>query len=202
MITTPCQRLISNQSLILSYIKDKLDIINFIMWGYNNNLPVLINNGFLHSATHVYYRSIIVEVCTLFDNHKFQSNNFHLLINEDKKYSKELTSNAIEFIKEKLLDSKNYFLEEIINIRNEEVSHFRFKDGTKISLNHEYLDELNNLFDLAKQIIKISQYGFKDTTKCSDHMIGLSGHSLDSLQRLLKKASGFDYKSVWKIDNE
>lgn len=202
MISTSCQNLINNQALILSFIKDKLDIVNFIMWGYENNMPLLIDNEFLHSMTHVYYRSIIVEICTLFDNNKYQSNNFHLLITKDKKYSKELTLDAIELIKEKLLDSENSLLAEIITIRNEEVSHFRFKDGNNISLNHKYLDELNFLFEIGCEIIKISQLGFIEISKCREHRIGLSGHSLHSLQRILQKASGIDYKLLWKLEKE
>ena len=160
-------------------------------------MPVLIDNRFLHSTAHVYYRSIIVDICTLFDDNRHQSNNFHLLIKKGKKYCQELTPDSIILIEEKLAESEIYLLEEIINIRNEEISHYRFKEGTRISFNLEYLKDLNNLFEIAKQIIKIAEFGFADKSKNSGHRIGTPEHSLDSLQHLLRDISNVDYEMIW-----
>jgi hypothetical protein len=202
MIKSPLANLLSNQSMILSFLKEKLEIVNFIVWGYKSNLPILINNRFLHSVSHVYYRSLIVEICTLFDNHKHQSNNFYLLINANKKYLKELRSDAVSSIEQKLKESLLYFTDEIKDARNEEISHFRFKEGTKISLNHKYLTELNCLYNIAFEIIRIASNGVIDQTNSAQYEIGLSGDDLRSLQNLLNELSGFDYYSKWKMENK
>ena len=151
---TPLNQLLSNQYLIFTFIKEKLEIVNFIRWGYDNDLPELIDNRFLHTVAHIFYRSIVVEMCTLFDDHKHQSNHFHLLIKRDKIFIQELNEETITDIKSKLQKSAIYFTDELREIRNEEISHFRFKDRTLISLNQNYLIELNKLLEIAKDILQ------------------------------------------------
>jgi hypothetical protein len=198
MTKTPLNQLLSNQFLIFSFIKEKLEVVNFIRWGYDNNLPVLINNRFLHSVAHIYYRSVIVEICTLFDNHKHQSNNFYLLVKPDKKFIRELSPETIALIEQKLAEAEVYFTDELRDIRNEEVSHFRFKERTVISLNNKYLKELNILLKIAEDIIGTATDGQIDQTLVAAYATHRSGDALQSLQNLLQEINGLDYYELWK----
>lgn len=196
---TPLNKLLSNQFLIFSFIKEKLEIVNFIRWGYDNDLPVLVNNKFLHSVAHIYYRSVIVEMCTLFSDNRHQSSNFHLIIRPDKKFIKELKFQTITSVKLKLDEANIYFTEEIKDIRDEEISHFRFKDKTAISLNHYFLPELNSLLLIAKDIIHTASEGQVDKNQISDYETRRTGDDIYSLQSLLQEINGFDYSKAWKI---
>ena len=198
MTKTPLNQLLSNQFLIFSFIKEKLEVVNFIRWGYDNNLPVLINNRFLHSVAHIYYRSVIVETCTLFDDHKHQSNNFYLLVKPDKKFIRELSPATITLIMQKLVEAEVYFTDELRDIRNEEVSHFRFKERTVISLNTKFLKELNLLLKIAEDIIDTATNGQVDQTLVAAYFTNRTSDALHSLQRLLHDGDGFDYYNVWQ----
>lgn len=198
MAKTPLNQLLANQFIILSFFKRKLDVVNFIRWGYDNDLPILINNRFLHSVAHTYYRSAIVEICTLFDDNRHQSNNFYLLTKLNKKFIKELESTTVDSINQKLDSSKTFFMQEILDIRNEEVSHFRFKNGTVISLNNNFLPELTQLNKLAEEIIDIASQGQIDKSNVAGYINQPRNPDLFSLQNLLKDINGIDYSKIWK----
>jgi len=198
MIKTPLNQLLTNQFIILSFLKQKLETVNFIRWGYNSDLPILINNRFLHSVAHIFYRSAIVEICTLFDDNRHQSNNFHLLTKRKKKFINELESSTVDAIKQKLDYSKTFFTQEILDIRNEEISHFRFKNGTVISLNNTFLPELNSLHKLGEDIVEIASQGQIDKSQVAGYINQPRNPNLFSLQKLLRDVSGIDYSQLWK----
>lgn len=74
------ENLLGKQYLITIYIAQRLQIINYILDGYNNNKPVLINNNFLHFTAHVYYRSVIVDLYALFGPPNNNNKNSFLFI--------------------------------------------------------------------------------------------------------------------------
>jgi hypothetical protein len=197
MASSKFQNLLSKQALILSVLKDQLQVVHFIRWGYENDLPILINNHFLFSVSHQFYRSAILSVCALFDNHKYQSNNFHLLVDDTHKFSKEIEVETKEKIKEKLTLSTQHSLPELIRIRNEEIGHFQFLNKASIQMNHRYLSDLISLYKIADEIIIVASKGTIDKDNSTTHFIGLLGDDLNSLQKLLKKASGIDYSKTY-----
>jgi hypothetical protein len=198
MSTTLLKTLLSNQNLILSYIKEKLEIVNFIFWGYENDIPILKNNSFLHFTVHIYYRSIIVDTCTLFSDNKHQGSNFHLLTDPTKKYLNALTAPCITNLNRKLTECKIYFLKDILDLRNEEISHYKFRRNISISFDLEYLTELNTLYNIGIEILEIASSGFIESDKSSHYKTGLSGRGIKGLQKILKDLNGLDYYHAWK----
>lgn len=202
MILTPLQKILEKQGLILSLIKDKLDILNFLLWGYNDDIPILMDNPFFHYTAHIYYRTIVVELCTLFDDNKYQANNFYNILNTNKKYNRELSNEAKEKLLIHLIDANNIFSNELKDLRNEEISHYTLKNGSKIKFNFDHKIELNYLFELGSKIILIAGLGFQDESKNREFHIGTPNVNLRSLQRLLKMANNYDYENAWKFELE
>lgn len=71
--------LVGKQYLLASYIEQRLQIVNYIIDGYNENLPVLGNNQFLHYTEHVFFRSIINDLYALFGDNRNNKVNFWTL---------------------------------------------------------------------------------------------------------------------------
>ena len=146
------QKLLGKQFLIAGYIEPRLQILNFIMDGYNDNVPVLMNNRFLHFTAHNYYRSVIVDLAALYTDKKTtHKNNFYRLTNDDVIIS-FLKPDTITEIKGWLSQVKNE-VKVITTLRDKEIAHFDFDKKESISLNFDNRDIINNLFDLSKKII-------------------------------------------------
>lgn len=53
-------KLVCDQQLITSYIRSKLELLQYWKKGYDTNAPVLKNNRYLIFSAHVYYRSLLI----------------------------------------------------------------------------------------------------------------------------------------------
>lgn len=199
---TPLNSLLSKQSILLGFLEEKLKISNFLNWGFKTELPILESNSFLHFTSHMCLRSAIIDVCALFDNHKFQSNNFYLLIDTKKKFLLELEVQCLLEIKTEL-ERAERLMQPLRKARNEDIAHYRFEQP-KISLTHELLTTLNRLYSYGIEIFDIAMWG----RKVKENQIwfsigsfyddGSQSDNLISLQRLLKKTNQFDYKKAWE----
>jgi hypothetical protein len=178
-----------------------LEISKFLRWGYENEIPILYENAFLHFSSHIFLRSAIIDMCALFDNHKYQAYNFYKLINTKKKLIKELDAESIENIKVELEKASTIF-PPIKLARDKEIAHYRFEESS-INLSHDLLPALVSLYDIAAEIHDIAMWGQKndETRKWFSIAVkfddGASQNYLISLQRLLKKTNQIDYKKLW-----
>lgn len=161
------QELVVDQFLILSGVIDKkLSIVTRIHEGYNKNEPVLINNGFLHYIARMLYRSLIIDFAALFGKSKDDKNRLHLLC--DKQHKQNISSidfERIQFLLNKYKPSIEP-VKEIIRLRNKEVAHYDLlaseHDGVNrvsIGYNLNYVEELNELFIVAKEVITLASSG-------------------------------------------
>jgi hypothetical protein len=153
------QKLLGKQFLITAYIQPRLQIVNFIKDGYDSNIPVLMNNRFLHFTAHNYYRSIIVDLAALFtDKTTTHKNNFYRLT-KDEAAILSLKPGTIVNIKNWLLEVKDE-ISIIRALRDKEIAHFDFDEKESISLNFDNRHIINTLFNLAEKIIAYSGKSF------------------------------------------
>ena len=166
-------QLARNQHLILSFIQEKLDIVNYILAGYENNEPIFMTNQFLHYTAHIYYRTIIVEFGALYINKlKNNKNNFHSYYKE--KWVRDfLNEESINKIRGWLDDiSHNIKRNEIL--RHNTIAHFNFDNiESKISFNFEGLVVLNELFEVGMKILSCVgdgkiDYSYKNDSYLTD----------------------------------
>ncbi|QQL49258.1 hypothetical protein [Mucilaginibacter ginkgonis] len=147
--------LVGRQFIITGFIQQKLEIVNYIKEGYDNNAPVLMNNRFLHFTAHNLYRSIIVDLGALFSDKKnTHKNNFNQIISNSK-YSNSLKREAVLTIRD-LIASQKDNIEEIIRLRDKEIAHYDFEAiPATIKFNFDRLKLINCLFETALKIIMI-----------------------------------------------
>jgi hypothetical protein len=141
----------NKQFMIVCFVKEKLDIVNFIHDGFHSNKSV-IQNQFLLFTTHVYYRSIVIDLCTLFSAKNVQKNNFHRLYCNPA-VAQCFSQNRAEEIKLLLL-THVADIKVIEALRDKEYAHFDFTEDT-ISFSLEKIDILNSLFSTAKKILEV-----------------------------------------------
>ena len=182
----PLKHMLGKQFLIAVYTEQKLQLVNYIKDGYDENKPILINNAFLHFTAHVYYRSIVVDVYALFG--KPNNNNKYSLLHIPKRFKDEFKEGTIEIVSEWINGSKD-FIEIIEKLRHQQIAHYDFTENNAISLNFDELYIRNELYSLAKRTISY----FGASTKNKDDGLGFDfgrrHHKVDSLERLIAKAS-------------
>jgi len=180
------QRLLGKQFLITAYIEPRLQIVNFIKDGYDNNVPVLMNNRFLHFTAHNYYRSIIVDLAALFtDKTTTHKNNFYRLTKDDAAIL-SLKPNAIVNIKNWLLEVKDE-TSLIRTLRDKEIAHFDFDEKESISLNFDNRHIINTLFNLAEKIIAYSGKSFMNENLSIAYEFERESQYIRSLKGLITK---------------
>lgn len=177
--------MLAKQFLIASYILEKLQIVNFIKEGYDNDKAILIDNSFLHFTAHIYYRSSIIDLYTLFGKANRNNENSFLSINES--FNQVLKPDSIEVVKEWINNSQGDIMI-VKDLRDKEIAHYDFRDKESISLNFDSLSQLNTLHSLAQKII--THYG--DSFKNENDSIGfdfeIDYQNLESLKWLVAKA--------------
>lgn len=179
------QEMLRKQLLIIRYIKQKLQIVNFIKNGYDTNRPILINNSFLHFTARIFYRSIIIDLYALFGRVTKNNKNAFGWFNEEK-YKVLLKPKTVETVNNWILQS-NEKIEIIKNLRNKQIAHYDFIEQiSSINFNLDNLSELNSLYCLAQKIISHCGQSFKDESKSLDFEFGNIPVELISLEDLVK----------------
>jgi hypothetical protein len=180
-------KLLDKQYLITTLIEPRVQIVNYIVNGYDNNVPVLMNNRFLHFTAHNYYRSVIVDLCALFCNNKdSHKNNFHRLTH-NLDFKKLLKPGTIAFIQTSL-DNNQPLIKVIADLRNKQIAHYDFKKES-IDFNFDNLKIVNDLFDLAKKIIIQCGSSFVKDEETVDFDFGRESDYLISLEELINDAT-------------
>lgn len=173
------EQLVSRQHLIISYIKEKIDIVNAIKSEFENNT---LNNQFLLFTSHIYYRSIVVDLCSLFVDRKTEKNNFHLLYGAVT--TDILKPEAISLIKDILEKHKEDILI-INNLRDKEYAHYDFLTES-ISFNFDNFSIVNNLYQSAISILEITGSERINEDNTCEYDLMLDDY-LSSFKRLLQK---------------
>lgn len=174
--------LLGRQSMILSLIKEKLDIVNYIKDGYDKNAPVLMNSRFLHFTAHVYFRSIVVDFCALFVNRNSEKHNFHKIY-QDSRVACHLESHVPPDL-QLLLESRKEDTNRIHFLRDKEYAHYDFLEN-KMSFSLKETPMLNRLFNTSVEILKVCEDGRRNSDESRHTELGVAGY-IDSLQRLIK----------------
>lgn len=174
--------LLERQHLIIGYNKQKLEIVNHIIDGYNRNDRALTSHFMLFTA-HVFYRSVVIDLCALYGNGGTHKNNFSLLYsNKDvlKHLKPEIPSMIRKMIKPHLSAIKR-----ILDLRNSEFAHYDFEPLPAIRMNFDELTTVNDLFETAKTILVTCGSEKLEEKEASHYDLSDRGY-LDSLIRLLK----------------
>ncbi len=187
MKATDLHQLLGKQYLITSFIESRLEVVNYIMEGYNNNMPVLMNNRFLHFTAHKFYRSIIIDLYALFGQATTANKYSFRFINE--KYRHLLDPACIPQVK-KWIREKETIIKEITHLRNKQIAHYNFTDKDSISLNFNHLPQINELFESARLIIIHCGHNWLDEHERTGYDFGREHQYLNSLRRLIDKAVG------------
>ena len=177
------QKMLKKQFLIASYIEQKLQIVNFIKEGYDNNKPILINNSFLHFTAHIYYRSIIVDLLALFGSATNINKNSLDFI--EKNHKDLLKLEIVETVKD-WISKSDAEIKIIKGLRDTQIAHYDFIEQESISFNFNNLSELNSLFYLAQKIISLYGSSFKDENISFGFDFGNISDELNSLESLIK----------------
>lgn len=180
------QKLLGKQFLIAAYIESKLQIVNYIKEGYDQNKPILINNRFLHFTAHSYYLSIIVDLYALFGPANANNKNSFKHINSNYRYL--LKSESIEIVHEWITKAEEN-IQIIKNLRHMQIAHYDFDSKEAIYLNFDNLTRINTLFELAKRIIQFYSAAILDKENSTSYAFEKKYHYLQSLERLIDKAA-------------
>lgn len=180
------QKLLSEQFLITAFVEQKLQIVNYIKSGYDENEPILINNSFLHFTAHIYYRSVIVDLYALFG--PGSQNNKCSIFNISKESGNKIKTDVLKKVRSWLKEKRNN-IEIIKKLRHQQIAHFDFEQIESISLNFDNLEVLNDLFNLAKRIISL--YGESTNEKSESMGFDFENKSqyVRSLKALISKAA-------------
>lgn len=176
---TNFEQLVTRQHLIISYIKEKIDIVKAIKHKFENNT---LNNQFLLFTSHIYYRSIVVDLCSLFLDRKTEKNNFHLLYGTIT--SDILKPEAISLIKD-ILERHEAEILIIHNLRDKEYAHYDFLSES-ISFNFDNFSIIYNLYLTAISILDLSGSERINQDNTCEYNLGFDDY-LSSLKSLLQK---------------
>lgn len=176
------QKMLRKQFLIAFYIEQKLQIVNFIKDGYDDNKPILIDNSFFHFTAHIYYRSIIVDLCALFGTANDINKNSFLFI--EKKFKDSFKPEIVETVKDWIFKSEED-IKIITDLRDKQIAHYDFIEKESISFNFNNLSELNRLFSIAQKIICHYGSSFKDENISIGYDFGNLSDELKSLKSLI-----------------
>lgn len=168
-------KLLCDHSLILSYIHSKLEILNYLVEGYNTNQPVLMNSRYFIFESHIIYRSLIIDFCALYCSGRSDKRSFHQL---SKFYSDVPSNLRIEI--ESLLDEYNNGKNPIMTLkklRDSQIAHYDLEEIETLSFNHDHLELFNTLFKKGTELVnKIGKY--------FSHSIGFDFTMLSKLEFL------------------
>lgn len=173
---------LGKQFLITVFAYEKLQIVNFIKEGYDHNKPILINNRFLHHAAHIYYRSIIIDLYSLFgsaNNHN--KNSFKFIID---RFQSELKEGCDEIVKQWMTEAEED-IRVITHLRHEKMAHFDFHAKANIDLDFDSLLILNKLIKIAQDIISHYGYSICQEEERMGFDFDLHNQELESLKRLI-----------------
>jgi len=181
------RNLLGKQYLITAFIEPRIQIVNYIMDGYDNNVPILMNNRFLHFTAHNYYRSIIVDLCALYcDNRASHKYNFYKLLNNFH-FETLLQPGTMSLIQTWLANQESAI--GIIKVlRDKQIAHYDFEQES-IDLDFDNLKIITDLFDLAKRVIVRCGSSFIDEEQTIGYDFGRRSYYVTSLERLINNAS-------------
>ena len=182
----PFKTMLGKQFLITAFLEQKIQIVNYIKAGYDNDKPILINNRFLHFTAHIYYRSIIVDLYALFG--KANRNNKYSLFHIDLNYRDKLKDKAIDQVQSWLTEHSDH-IGVVEELRHQSIAHYDFNQTDAISLNFDDLEILNDLYNLAKKTISYLGTSTKDKEESMGFGFDRDSDKLNSLKRLISKAA-------------
>ena len=181
------QKLLGKQFLITAYIESRLQLVNYIKEGYDDNLSILINSRFLHFTAHTFYRSVIVDLFSLFGKPGKENRYSLLQINSD--CSQFLNKQCIDDVA-KLLSNCQDDIATITKLRHNQIAHFNFEQNEGISLDFDNLDILNTLFKTAVKIITMCGESFLAEEDRTGYDFERESQYIRSLEKLIGKANG------------
>jgi hypothetical protein len=182
----PFKTMLRRQYRITAFIEKKIQIVNYIKAGYDNDMPILINSKFLHFTAHIYYRSIIVDLGALFG--KPNKNNKYSFYYIDLNYKDNLKDKATDQVESWLAEHIDH-IEVIKTLRDESIAHYDFNQTDTISLKYDDLEKLNDLYNLAKKTISYLGTATKDESESIQFDLERDYDEVKSLKRLISKAA-------------
>ncbi|KAA2240317.1 hypothetical protein F0L74_29595 [Chitinophaga agrisoli] len=181
-MTLELAELLGKQYLIAAYVEKKIQLVNYIKDGYDKDLPILINNRFLHFTAHINYRSVIVDLYALYGpfgrNNKYSF--FRIL---EPEYEYLIASESRNNLRLNLSNLSRQ-ISTIKNLRHKQIAHYDFEQTESINLNFDNLLLVNGLFESAKEILKQIGMAFVDESLTTSYDFGRRHLELDSLTRL------------------
>ena len=183
LMESPVHKILGKQFLITSFADKKLQIVNFIKSGYDQNKPILTNNAFLHFTAHLYYRSVIIDLYALYSGANRNNKNSFFAI--DQQFKTIINPMAIDEVFT-WLEKAEQDIRIIKELRDQQIAHYDFNIKEAISLNFNNLDLLNRLEVLSKKIISHLAASFIDIQVRVSYDFERKYHELQSLERLLK----------------
>lgn len=142
--------LVGRQLMIVSYVNEKLDVLNCIYEGYKNNNKAFYNRFLLFTA-HVYFRSIVIDLGALFVDRNSEKQNLHKLYKNQAVV--EILGENAEKIKI-LLHAQTSNVSRIHELRDKEYAHYDFPVNA-MSFSLAELETINLLFETVKDVLKI-----------------------------------------------
>jgi hypothetical protein len=177
--------LLERQHLIIGYNKQKLEIVNHIHEGYTNNNRLIIKSDFLFFAAHVFYRSVVIDLCALFGQGSGHKNNLYQLY-KNRDILKYLKPDVPGIIKA-MIKKHSKEIKKIIALRNGEYAHYDFDDKPVIHMNFDELAAVNDLFTAAQNILLTCGKEKADETQNTHYELSDRDY-LNSLMRLIQPA--------------
>jgi hypothetical protein len=180
------QQLLGKQFLITSFLETKLQVLNYIKQGYDDNKPILMNNRFLHFTAHMYYRSIIIDLYALFGQPTGNNKNsfFHIKKKYDNKFDEAHLKTLLQWI-----ENERSHITIVQNSRREQIAHYDFSVNESITLNFDHLASLNALYKLSVRIISFCGKKLKGPENEIAYDLGRQHTAVKSLIRLIEKAN-------------
>jgi|GEM_PF-2555833 len=170
--------LLSKQALILWLLKEKLQVVNYLIEELSSNTtPFLFQNHFFINTTHLYFRSAIIDLGALvIARENAHKNNMHLL------YSNPILaiqlSQPIANQIQNILDAEKGDIKIIHTLRDTSMAHYDLPDQS-LAFETDQLPVVNHLCDICTQILEIA--GRQQNTE-----FVFPPENLESLQRLVK----------------
>lgn len=190
-------KILRKQYLISEMLRMKLDVVTFIVNGYQQGKSILVDNKFLHFTAQMYYRNAAIDLTALFD--KPNKQNRYSFFQITKYYTDMLFPEKLNELSTWLEEHKDD-INTLVIFRHNEAAHYNFETQNSLQLNTQLLPVFNRLFELTIKII--SFLGDADVIKHNyegrKYQLGkLSNENMFSFNLLLMLA-----KNEIQLDNE
>jgi len=143
---------LKSSSLIAMNALSKLDLINFIIEGYESNDPIMSNNHFLFSVSNNFYKLVILDLHALYGKAtKMNKWSFQHFIKHQELWQDLNALMEVQII----LDNNSTNAGDIAILRDKEIAHQDLDSGPVIKFNTDKLDILNSMANDSIKIIQL-----------------------------------------------